>query len=287
MLNLNYTPIPLRYTYIVGQSWHFLFCLNDLTSPINLGDYTVTGLVFFEKEQKKILKAGNEITIGADGKTFELVYDFLQISTDAVGNSIVTPALSTLPIGTYTVQIFFTNTVAEDIVPIFIYVDVVAAPSDDSIARAYKNQVVNVTLSNRIVINIETGGTSSGSTGTGGAVIPASQVNAGIARFANLSEAIAGQQVNTMIAPATLAAFLNSYMTNYGNLRKYAKKVNIVANQPYQVVHNFNLLTAADCFVDTKLDGRRIMLEISYDTVNMVTIYSPIDILNLNVLIIA
>lgn len=280
MLNLNYTPLPVKYTYIVGQSWHFYFQLTDLTTPIDLTEYNVTGVIYFGQEQKTLLNNGHGILINEDGKGFELIYDFLSISTDTAGNSVIVPPISTLPIGTYTIRIFFTNKSLEDIVPIFLFVDVVAAPSDDSVVRAYKNQVVNVTLNNRVVVGIETGGTASGNTGT--TVIPASQLNAGIARFANLAEALAGQQLNTMIAPATLAA----YMSAFGNLRKFVKRVDILAGQPMVVSHNFNLVNPNDCIVDCKKDGRTIMVDVSYDTVNRIIIYSAIDLTNLNIIII-
>lgn len=281
MLNLNYTPLPLRYTYIVGQSWHFYFQLTDLTIPIDLAEYDITGVVYFLQEQKTLLNNEQGIIISNDGKGFELIYDFLSISTDTAGNSIIVPSIASLPTGTYTIRIFFTNKVLEDIVPIFLYVDVVAAPSDSCVIRAYKNQVVSILLNNRIVIGIETGGTSSGNTGS--AVLPASQMNAGIARFANVAEATIGEQLNTMLSPATLAA----YMAAHGNLRRYIRNVSILANVPLVISHNLNLMSSADCIVDCKKDGKKVDIEISYDTINSITLYTSIDIKNLNIIIIA
>ncbi|NBA74570.1 hypothetical protein GOQ04_03380 [Emticicia sp. ODNR4P] len=151
---LDYSPVPKRFKFMVGQTWKFIVKVNDTSGAINLNNCNITAIITAPQGAKEMLSKDNGISVSADGKTFVLRKDWLNIAKDGNDNVTMNPDLRLLPRGSMSLQIFITDSQGTDTTPVFIYVDVIETPSDSSEDRMNANTTIEVTLNNGVLLGV-------------------------------------------------------------------------------------------------------------------------------------
>ena len=102
-------------------------------------------------------------------------------------------------------------------------------------------------------------------------VVDASTTTKGVMRQATQSE-VNGGTAGVAVTPDKLVPF----MQNYSAARKFVGIVGaLAASTPQVITHNLNLANAADCIVEVTADSnRRINIDVTYTSVNSITITS-------------